>query len=137
MVKEIVKDIEFLSVPLKSATKDDLYIIQDLLDTAMANEGNCLGLTANQIGYDKRIIVVNIGGKFKPFINPVIAKRSKETYMASEGCLSLEGMRDVKRHRSIMLVWVDEKMKSHSANFGGLVAEIIQHEVDHCSGKLI
>ena len=137
MVKEIVKDTEFLKKPLKSATKADLYIIEDLLDTAVANDDRCLGLTANQIGYDKRIIVVKMDDKYIPFINPVIMQKSKSTYIAEEGCLSLDGTREVKRHQSIMLLWTDANFKSHKSVFHGLTAEIIQHEVDHCNGKLI
>lgn len=137
MVKEIVKDTEFLMKPLKSATKADLHIVKDLLDTAVANDDRCLGLTANQIGYDKRIIVVKMDDKYIPFINPVILQKSKATYIAEEGCLSLDGAREVKRHQSIMLLWTDVNFKSHKSAFHGLAAEIIQHEVDHCNGKLI
>lgn len=137
MVKEIIRDVDFLSKPLAKATKDDLHIIDDLIDTAEEHIDNCLGLTANQIGYDKRIIVVKIDEKYIPFVNPVITQKSKETYIAAEGCLSLDGIRTVKRYRSIRLTWLDAKFKSHSNIFGGLTAEIIQHEVDHCNGKLI
>ena len=55
MVKEIVKDIEFLQKPLKSATRADLHIIEDLLDTAEAHSDGCLGLTANQIGMTREL----------------------------------------------------------------------------------
>lgn len=137
MVKEIVKNIDFLSKPLGRATKDDLHIITDLLDTAEAHRDGCLGIAANQIGYNKRIIVVKMGERFIPFINPIITHKSKQTYIAEEGCLSLDGLREVKRHRSIRLTWLDSNFKSHSDVFAGLVAEIIQHEVDHCNGKLI
>lgn len=137
MVKEIIRDVDFLSKPLMKATKDDLHIINDLIDTAEEHRDNCLGLTANQIGYDKRIIVVKIDEKYIPFVNPIITQKSKETYNAEEGCLSLDGLRTVKRYCSIRLTWLDAKFKSHSSVFGGLTAEIIQHEVDHCNGKLI
>lgn len=137
MVKEIVRNIEQLQKPLKTAHREDLHIIADLLDTAETHREDCLGLTSNQIGYDKRIIVVQIDGRYIPFINPVITQKSKATYEAEEGCLSLDGMRSVKRHYSIRLTWVDANFKSHSGMFGGLTAQIIQHEVDHCNGKLI
>lgn len=137
MVKEIIRDVDFLLKPLMKATKDDLHIINDLIDTAEEHRDNCLGLTANQIGYDKRIIVVKIDEKYIPFVNPIITQKSKETYIAEEGCLSLDGLRTVKRYCSIRLTWLDTKFKSHSSVFGGLTAEIIQHEVDHCNGKLI
>ena len=99
MVKEIVKDVEALSKPLEKATKDDLYIIRDLIDTAKAHD-NCLGLTANQIGYTKRIILVKNGESWKPSINPIIVKKSRETYIAEEGCLSLDGERRMLSRKS-------------------------------------
>lgn len=137
MVREIVKDIEVLQKPLKTANKSDSHIIRDLLDTAEAHTEGCLGLAANQIGYDKRIIVVKMGERFVPMINPIITQKSKETYEAEEGCLSLDGMRIVKRHSQIWVTWLDEKFKSHKSLMFGLTAEIVQHEVDHCNGKLI
>lgn len=137
MVREIVKDIDFLHKPLKTANRNDLHILKDLFDTAEFHRDICIGLTANQIGYDKRIIVVKINEKFIPFINPVITKKSKQTYLAEEGCLSLDGIREVKRHVSIDLTWLDENFKSYRGTFFGMEAEIIQHEVDHCNGKLI
>jgi len=137
MVREIVKDLEALKVPLKTATKADMHIVTDLLHTAEFHQENCLGLAANQIGYDKRIIVVKMGEGFVPFINPVITLKSKRTYMSCEGCLSLEGTKEVKRHNGIRLTWLDKNFKSHSEIFTGMTAIIIQHEVDHCNGKLI
>lgn len=137
MVKEIVKDVNFLSKPLGRAKREDLHIIEDLLDTAEAHRDRCLGLTANQIGYDKRIIVVKMGERFVPFINPIITHKRTPVYTAEEGCMSLDGLRTVKRYDSIRLTWLDGNFKSHSDVFFGLTAEIIQHEVDHCNGKLI
>ena len=61
MVREIVKDTERLVQKAVEATKEDLYVIDDMIDTAKANEDICVGLAANQIGEKVRIIVVKMG----------------------------------------------------------------------------
>lgn len=138
MVKEIVKDEKFLSTPLSSATKDDLFIIDDLIDTALFHKDYCIGLAANQIGYDKRIIVIRVNeNTFIPLINPIITRKSKETYITEERCLSLEGARKVKRHVSIECIFKDREFKVKKVVFINRLAQVVQHEVDHCNGKII
>ena len=61
MIKEIVKDVMFLSQKAKKATEKDKYIANDLLDTLKANRDRCVGLAANMIGYNKAIIYVSGG----------------------------------------------------------------------------
>lgn len=148
MVREIVKDVKFLQqrsdvfefAGIKDKTIDmpaDEYLIQDMLDTANYHIDHCLGLAAVQIGVLKRIIVVKIGKNFRPFINPVIINRSKETYLAKEGCLSLEGQREVRRHRTVKVAYTTRNKQVKVETFSGITAEIIQHEVDHLNGILI
>lgn len=137
-IKEIVKNTAILTQ--KSASfvfGEDEAIIQDLLDTAAAHEENCAGLAAIQIGVPKRVVVVREGSLFIPYINPVIVKRSRESYSATEGCLSLDGPRTVRRYRSVMVSYTTASGKKKSKTFDGLVAEILQHEIDHCNGVLI
>lgn len=138
-IKEIVKDQAILtqmSVPFVFGEDDAL--IQDLLDTANAHVEHCVGLAAIQIGVPKRAIVVKEGNQFVPYINPAIVKRSRETYFATEGCLSLEGTRNVKRCRSVMVSSTAANGKKRKPKtFDGLLAEILQHEIDHCNGVLI
>lgn len=138
MVREIVKDPEFLSK--KSETfifgQDD-HIIQDLLDTVNAHKENCAGLAAPQIGELKRVIVVRMNDKFVPFINLKIIKKSPGVYHTMEGCLSLDGQRNVKRHYTIMVSYTTTNGKNKVQQFGGDIAQIIQHEVDHLNGILI
>ena len=62
---------------------------------------------------------------------------SKGLYLAEEGCLSLQGQRRARRHRTIKVQWQDRQMQTHVRNFTGWTAQIIQHEIDHCSGILI
>lgn len=150
MIKEIVKDTVFLSRKCKPVTKKDniAEIIQDLKDTAAAYEESydCVGLAANQIGYDKRVIIVRIHphGNYKEdklfwviMVNPVITNKTKEVIDSEEGCLSLEGTRMVKRHNGVLVVYKDIRGKMQSSEFYGLEACIVQHEIDHLYGKLI
>lgn len=138
MIKEIVKDIEFLQqVSERADIKADKQLFIDLVDTAQANVPNCIGLAAPQIGVLKKAIVVMTNTGWKVFVNPTIIARSKETYIASEGCLSLDGKRDVKRHEWIKVAFQQPNGKMQTIQYSGLTAEIIQHECDHLRGVLI
>ena len=68
--------------------------------------------------------------------NPKILSKSCE-YETEEGCLSLAGVRKVKRWKSIRIQWQDAKMKEHVALLDGFQAQIVQHEIDHCNEILI
>lgn len=136
MVREICKDEAFLSQKAEPATKDDLGTAQDLLDTLLAHKDGCVGMAANMIGVNKRIIVFDNDGAHQVMLNPVIIRRS-EPYEAEEGCLSLNGTRKAKRFRSIKVQWQNEMLQTRLKTFTGWTAEIIQHEIDHCEGILI
>ena len=136
MIREIVHDPFFLAQPSTPATEADLPIAADLIDTLKANMDRCVGMAANMIGKKKRIIVMAKGPIAVAMINPVILSASGE-YETEEGCLSLEGVRKTKRYRSIRLKWQDMQMKEHVGTLDGFQAQIVQHEIDHCDGKLI
>ena len=136
MIREIVHDPVFLAQPSAPATEADLPIAADLIDTLKANMDRCVGMAANMIGKKKRIIVMAKGPIVVAMINPVILSASGE-YETEEGCLSLEGVRKTKRYRSIRLKWQDMQMKEHIGTLDGFQAQIVQHEIDHCDGKLI
>ena len=137
MIREIVTDPFFLSQKSEPATKQDQQVIQDLLDTIHAHADHCVGMAANMIGVRKTILVAQIGATYQILINPVIVDHSKQSYETEEGCLSLQGLRKTKRHRTIKVQWQDRTMQTHVKNFTGWTAQIIQHEVDHCNGILI
>ena len=101
-----------------------------------AHEDGCVGMAANMIGVNKAIIVFDNDGTPLEMFNPVILYR-KGLYLAEEGCLSLQGLRKTKRHRTIKVQWQDRTMQTHVKNFTGWTAQIIQHEVDHCNGILV
>lgn len=137
MIREIVKDRSILSQVSERATKKDLAIVTDLMNTANAYKDNCAGLAAIQIGEPKRIIVARIGEGFTAMINPLIMKRSRETFTTEEGCLSLDGLRKVTRNARIVVGFETLSGKKTTRTLVGYQAQIVQHEVDHCNGVLI
>ena len=136
MVREICRDEAFLAQKAESAAADDLGTAQDLLDTLAAHKDGCVGMAANMIGVNKRIIAFDNEGKYMVMLNPVIVRQSG-AYEAEEGCLSLTGTRKTKRFQTIKVQWQNEKFQTRLKTFTGWTAEIIQHEIDHCSGILI
>ena len=75
MIKPIMKDVFCLVQKSEPATKQDLSVGQDLLDTLAANQERCVGMAANMIGVRKRIIIVNIGFMNLVMYNPVLLKK--------------------------------------------------------------
>ena len=137
MVRELVHDPFLLARKSAPATKDDLEIAQDLLDTLLAHRETCVGMAANMIGQCKRIIVFDNGGVPTLMFNPEIIKASGE-YEAEEGCLSLlGGPRKTKRYQKIKVQYHTENFQTRLKSFEGWTAQIIQHEIDHCNGILI
>ncbi len=136
MIRPIMKDQFFLAQKSQPATKDDLAVAQDLLDTLAFHQNNCVGMAANMIGVRKRIIAVDVGGTHQLFFNPEILSGT-DPFETQEGCLSLEGTRPTTRYRTIRLRYQDKKMKEKNAVFTGWTAQIIQHEIDHCNGIII
>ena len=136
MIKPIVRDAFFLSQKSEEATKADIPIAQDLEDTLKANRDRCVGMAANMIGYRKKIIIVATGFADMVMINPVITEKS-EPYETEEGCLSLPGTRKTTRYNRITVRYLDKKFEEHTQRFSGYIAQIIQHECDHFTGKLI
>lgn len=137
MVKELTHDPIFLSLKSEVATKEDLQVAEDLLDTLIAHKDGCVGMAANMIGERKRIIVFDNEGTYIVMFNPEIIKKS-EPYETEEGCLSLlSGPRKCKRYKRIKVQWQTAEMQTRIKTFTGFPAQIIQHEVDHCGGVLI
>ena len=137
MVKEVIHDPILLGIRSEAATKEDLQVAQDLLDTLAANKDACVGMAANMIGVRKRIIVFDNEGSYMTMLNPKIIKQA-EPYEAQEGCLSLlGGPRPVKRFQKIKVQYQTLDFQTRLKTFSGWTAQIIQHEVDHCNGILI
>ena len=136
MVREIMKDTVFLSQKAEPATPEDISVAQDLLETLEAHKEGCVGMAANMIGVNKRIIAFDNSGKYMVMFNPEIIKKS-DPYQIHEGCLSLPGARLTKRWKSIKVQYQTETFQMRFKTFTGWTAQIIQHEIDHCEGILI
>jgi peptide deformylase len=131
-----MKDISFLSQKAEPATKDDLIVAEDLLETLIANADGCVGMAANMIGVNKRIIAFDNDGEYMFMFNPEIVK-SSDPYQTEEGCLSLVGRRPAKRYKSIKVQYQNRDFQVRFKTFTGFTAQIIQHEIDHCEGIII
>lgn len=136
MIKEIVRDPIFLAQKSKDAQPEDTAVADDMLETLSANSDRCVGMAANMIGVLKKIIVFDDEGKYTEMFNPEIIS-AKEPYETEEGCLSLSGVRKVKRYKTVKVKWQNRQFQWRIKNFTGFTAQIIQHEIDHFSGRLI
>lgn len=136
MIRPIVKEVFFLGQKSEDATRQDLSVGQDLQDTLQANADRCVGMAANMIGARKKIIIVNMGFMNVVMYNPVILKKDTP-YETEEGCLSLDGVRKTTRYQNIEVEYLDSSWKKHRQKFSGWTAQIVQHEIDHFSGKII
>jgi peptide deformylase len=113
--------------------------LAEMLET-MLDEGG-VGLAAPQVGISKKIAVVNpepaSGKTLINMVNPRIIAVSDDRDTVEEGCLSIPGIREsVTRSKSIDVVYQDEQGVEHTFKADGLLARIIQHEVDHLNGVL-
>lgn len=139
-VREIVKDEAILSQKSDKVEKgeDINQVIRDLLDTANEHKETCIGLSAIQIGYTKRVCIVKTGDdSWLTIINPMIIQHSPGHHQSTEGCLSFpDTPRTTKRWDSITIMH-DVRGKMVKRKFGKIHAVIVQHEMDHMNGILI
>lgn len=136
MIRDICKDVIFLAQKAPPALPEDRSVAADLLETLEHHKDGCVGMAANMIGVNKRIIAFDNEGSYMVMYNPEILKKSGP-YDTEEGCLSLTGVRPVKRWKSIKVRWQNEEFQPRIKTFTGWTAQIIQHEIDHCEGIII
>ena len=129
------------SLDLKSIEKEDFLLAEEMMDIMLRAPG--VGLAANQIGVLKKIVTINIQDKEKNLdnkyvlFNPKIISSSKETVIMEEGCLSIpEQFADIERPKEIIVEYTCEKKKLVKKRINGFEARVLQHEIDHLSGKL-
>ena len=138
MVKEIITDLEKLSdrcdeIDVRKENQLMRDIILDLKQTLRENPTG-VGLAANQIGYNKRIFVINFNGDLRTFINPIISQVKGFT-LNRESCLSLPGKTYIRpRHNEVMVIYQTPLGKTESRKIVGLAAYVFQHELDHLDG---
>ena len=134
MVRELMHDPLFLGRKSRAATKEDLPIGQDLLETLQAPRATCVGMAGNMIGETVAVIAFYVGDKPLVMYYPEILK-AEGAYQTEEGCLSLlGGPRKCTRYQKIKVRWDNESFQKRVKTFTGWTAQIIQHEVDHCNG---
>ena len=136
MIRPINRDTLILARKSVPASLADMNTVTDLCDTLRANLDRCVGMAANMIAVNKRIIAIAIGPMVIPMINPVILKKTGP-YEAEEGCLSLSGARKATRYEVIEVEYQDTSFKKQRRTYEGFAAQIIQHEMDHLEGILI
>ncbi|MBW3553293.1 MAG: peptide deformylase [Gemmatimonadetes bacterium] len=118
---------------------DDLRALaRDMFDTMYAEDG--VGLAGPQVGVGRRIIVVDPredGVQPLALINPEVVSESDEIDRAEEGCLSIPGLRElVDRRAAVVVEATDLEGEPVRLEAGGLLARILQHEIDHLDGVL-
>ena len=139
MIKELVKDEAVLSVPCEPATAEDAAVAQDLVDT-LASIEDAVCLAANQIGVTKAVIAYqDDDGNAHVMYNPKVLMGLGGAKV-EEVCLSHEEPVRVTRFAKIKVSFdelVDGQLKPRRRDYMGWTAQMIQHMVDHCKGKLV
>lgn len=140
-VKEVVTDYDVLSIrcdefDLVKKNTEVQNIILTLKNTIRANPG-MLGLSANQVGFSRRIIVLNFNGDLRTFINPIIT-RVDGFELSRETCHSIPGKTFIRTRNS--RVWVTYQTplaKIESVELNGVAAKVMQHHIDHLDGLIL
>ncbi len=110
-------------------------LFSDMGKTMLESDG--VGLAAPQIGKNIRLCVINTKNELKCLINPRITKKSWAREWGEEGCLSIPNVfGKVKRHKKIACQYIDLDGKQAKLSADGLLARVIQHEIDHLDGVL-
>lgn len=137
---DIIYDIEKLSVRADEVDvrKDNKEVRDITVELKKAvREHNLTSLSANQIGFDKRIFVINFSGDIRTFINPVITQ-VKGFELSRETCSSIPDKTFIRpRHNDIMVMYQTPLGKIESKQFMGVAAKVFQHEMDHLDGLLL
>lgn len=137
MVKELIHDPLLLARKSQPASREDMQVVQDLIDTFAAHRETCVGMAANMIGEFRNIIIFDNEDAPMVILNPEII-RQEGPYTTKEGCLSLlGGPRETVRYQKIKVRYETTEFQVRLKTFTGWTAEIIQHEIDHCRGVLI
>lgn len=111
-------------------------LISEMFETM--EKANGIGLAANQIGQSLALAVAEVEGERYCWINPELTSYSKEKILFEEGCLSLpNNYLDIVRSETVTLKYQNEKGLPKKLRASGLLAVVIQHELDHLQGTLI
>jgi len=127
--------------PVEKLTSEGKSLIKEMIEIMYSSKG--VGLAANQVGVLKRIIVIDIDyvkkenskKNIRVFINPEIIWESEKDALLTEGCLSFPGIEiEIYRPEKIKMKFRNNKFEEKVIEVTGLLARVIQHEIDHLNG---
>ena len=143
-IRKIVKlpdpILKKISQPVERVDDELRGLADDMIATMYDAPG--IGLAAVQIGVLRRLLVVDIAKEDEPrspqvFINPEIIWNSEELSEYEEGCLSIPEVFDnIQRPAEVRVSYLDRDGKPHETRYDGLMATVLQHEIDHLNGIL-
>ena len=120
---------------VKKVTEEERHLLSRMAQVMYDSQG--VGLSANQVGIDKSMLVADPGSRLYKIINPRIVKKQGRSVL-EEGCLSVPDVcLKIKRAKKVVVQGQDEDGKSITIEAEGLFSHILQHEIDHLNGKLI
>jgi peptide deformylase len=134
------KRLRQISDPVKTVDADVRAVVDDMFETMYKAPG--VGLAAIQVGIPRRIVTVDTAKKDEPkqpqvFINPEVVWTSDEKGTYEEGCLSIpEYYEEVERPKEVKVRFMDLAGKTQEVEANGLLATVLQHEIDHTNGVL-
>jgi peptide deformylase len=134
------KRLRLVSDPVKTVDKELRTLVDDMLETMYEAPG--VGLAAIQVGVPKRIVTVDTAKKDEPnnpqvFLNPEVVWSSEEKKTYEEGCLSIpEYYEEVERPAQVKVRFMDLDGNPREVEADGLLATVLQHEIDHINGVL-
>lgn len=121
--------------PVETVTPKEIRLLENMLLTMRTFCG--IGLAAPQIGIAQRLIVADVDGEIIKLANPEIVKVNGEDKMV-EGCLSIPDISvEIERPFGVIVKGLNEKGKIVEVKTEGLLARVLQHEIDHLNGRLI
>jgi peptide deformylase len=124
--------------PVSEVTEELRALIDDMLETMYAEDG--VGLAGPQVGRGIRVIVVDPheeGSRALTLVNPQILAASEDVSRREEGCLSVPGLSEVvERWSTVVVEALDRDGRPVRIEADGLLARILQHEIDHLDGIL-
>lgn len=123
-------------IPVKDIRPDTFSQIgSSMLEILKSTAG--VGLSANQVGLSLNMCVVDIGEP-RIMLNPRVIKMSDRMIKSQEGCLSLPGVTvNINRHKNIIVEYEDVNAETITLEATGLLANCLQHEMDHLNGILV
>jgi peptide deformylase len=143
-IREIIKlpdkRLRLVSKPVAKVDAALRRLIDDMFETMYAAPG--VGLAAIQVGEPARVVTVDLAKKDEPkdprvFINPEVIWSSQEKRVYEEGCLSIpEIYEEVERPAQVKVRYMDVDGKNQEIEASGLLATVLQHEIDHTNGIL-